>query len=151
MSVTKDPLLCGIRTGTSATDTSGSAQLHKWFTFTGVANQVETFTLPADAQNLSARVLITTPGAATANNNYIVQQNGQAVIQFTALGSAAGNFTTYTTATAAWLAVPAGGSPFGTGASDGLTYSFIGSANDTAVRGRLVLSYNRTQAPYAGT
>ena len=148
MSTDLSALLSGLRTGASGTSTVGSAILQRFFNITGANGQREPFSLPWDATNLNFRAIITTAGSAATSNGYTVKKSGVAadVMKIASVGSAAGNFTTFTTTSASLIANPGGTA----GSQDPISMVVSGVSTDAATRGVLLVSYMRTNGSTDG-
>lgn len=106
-----DNIYSGFQAATSAASSLAAVSLTKtYFASAGAgANVTFTGTLPPQSQNLNAGVYVVQQGAATTNDNIVwwingSAANGQRILSFTAIGSAANIRyapTTYITSAAA--------------------------------------------------
>ena len=150
MSTDASALLSGITTGASATNTVGTAAMHRRVYITGVNGQSDVVALPWDAIDLNMRVVITTPGTATTSNSYTLKKTGVAadVLKISSIGSAAGLFASPTTTSASLVANPSGSTTFGS--QDALSFKVSAVSQDTVTRGTVIVTYARSNGSTDG-
>ena len=143
-----DNIYSGFQAPTSAASSKSAVILRKsYFVSAGSAvTQVIAGTMPPNAQNITGAVYVVQAGAATTNDNIILYTNGSAangqkVLSFLAIGSAANQRyapTTYVTSAAASPQPPA------TNANNGgeIPFKFVVSSVSTASY-KIILDFDR--------